>query len=110
RHLVLRPGADGDEGDDRSDADDDPQHGEHRPQPVAPERAAGGGQHFRHPHRTATSSIWATRPSRMWITRPAFSATSRSWVTMTMVRPWAFSERKSAMISSPVLESSAPVG
>src|SRR5450755_2261723 len=49
-------------------------------------------------------------PSRMVTTRWAYSAMSGSWVTTTMVLPWAWRSSKSAMISSPVLESRFPVG
>src|SRR5690606_9460280 len=100
-HLLLRPGAYGDEGDHRGDADDDPEHRQDRPQAIAAQRPARGRKDLRDPHLTATSSTCSIRPSRMWMIRSAFSATSRSCVTMTTVRPCSLSSRKSAMISSP---------
>ncbi len=50
------------------------------------------------------------RPSRISITRPAREATSRSWVTMTMVWPSAFSSCSRSSSSAPERLSSAPVG
>ena len=57
---------------------------------------------------TATSS--AIRPSSMTMILSACSATSRSCVTMTMVRPWACRRWKMASTSAPLLESRLPVG
>ena len=53
----------------------------------------------------------ATLPSAMWMTRLAYRlARSGLCVTTTSVCPAAFSSSSSAPISSPVAESTAPVG
>ena len=55
--------------------------------------------------------VVVSTPSRIRMMRPACAATEGSWVTRTIVRPSSrLSCRKSARISSPVLESRLPVG
>jgi len=109
RHALLGALADGHHDDDRPDADDDPEHGQRGPrlalgqagegdagelleQPQARLEGHGAGPRAGDPAarasaRPGTVSSVTSRPSRNVTMRAACSATSRSWVTMTMVLP-----------------------
>ena len=61
---------------------------------------------------SAGSSIVPSRirPSAMWTVRRVRFASSASWVTVTIVRPWSTSDSNSANTMSAVAESRLPVG
>src|SRR5262249_27997018 len=135
--LGLGALADGHHGDDRADADDDAERGEKRAHLVAQEGAHRHAQRLQQAHdctlrvaasmassssgegsarAAAAASLGAwrsserTRPSRITITRAAYSAMSGSCVTSTTVMPCLPSVWNSAITSTLVLESRLPVG
>ena len=82
RDVRGRPLADAHEGDHRRDADDDPEHGQGRPETARPEARECEPKELEGVHA-------AIIPSRMWTWRSAAAATSWSWVIRTIVRPVA---------------------
>ena len=95
--------ADADQGDDRGDADDDPEHRQGGAEPAGAQAREGEAQQLAEAHA-------AIRPSRRWIWRLALAATSASWVMSTIVRPLAWSSRKTSSTSAPERLSRLPVG
>src|SRR5262249_44035129 len=121
-HAGLRARAHADHGDDRAHADDDAEHGQRAAQLVDPQRAEGDAGALQRVHASASSasrsrsrgisareaaaargaamrSSRTTRPSRKPRARPAWAATSASWVTITIVMPSRLSPWSRARIS-----------
>ena len=106
RVVMLRGRAlpDADERDDRRDPDD-------RRRASSGRRAGGSCGAARGRAGAARAHAHAAiRPSRMWTWRPAAAATSASWVMRTIVRPAAWSSRRTARTSRPDALSRLPVG
>ena len=110
-HSVGDAGGESESGEEASDAEDDPEHGEDAPEFVGDDffeaheerepEFHGGGRGER------SAMIW---PSWISIWRGVLAAMEGSWVTRMIVRPWALSSAKRARMESPVWESRFPVG
>src|SRR5262249_41671735 len=119
-----RAGADREHRDHRTDAEDHPEHRQERAQLVAPQAAEALAEDLEaalelHPTPSATGTFAALRagapsrtirPSCISTTRGSSPAISGLCVTITIVRPWRWSERKSSITSAPFFESRLPVG
>src|SRR6185436_14788268 len=128
-HLEPRPLPHRDHDDDGPDTDEDAERGEGRAHAIAADAASSElEQHLGlHAAFLSASASWAARssaarrglstvtsrrmrPSRTSMIRCAYCATSGSWVTITIVMPWALSSWNRLITSMVVRESRLPVG
>src|SRR5262249_49180678 len=100
--VGLAGAGDAEDGDDRGDADRDPERRQRRS--GAPRADADRGKC----EQVARAKLRArdhatTRPSCSATRRPAAAATSSLWVMTTSVAPWRFSSCKRATSSAPAV-------